>query len=266
MVHTRRAKKRSQDTGRELRMLANQHIFHHRHVIKQTDLLERAGDTTPEYAVGGQADKRCPIQANIPHGGAIDASNQIENSGFPRAVGSDNTNNLTRPDLQVHILHRCQSAKMRGNILQVQQGLARMFTLLYDTHSSSLSCSTLFYANFSFKAWISCCDIQRTQLQCGLLFWSAGQFTPPTRAWDETCRPEDHNHNENDPEDQVTNIAEGKTRNNVYDKLVKAMQEVRRVRSQRVQRVQDKQVDRIDGKRAHNHARDAAYTADDNHG
>src|SRR6266851_7670231 len=124
----------------------------------------------------------------------------------------------------------------------------------------------LFYANFGFKAWISCCDIQRTQFQCGLLFWSAGQFTPPTRAWDETCRPEDHNHNENDPEDQVTNIAEGKTRNNVYDELVKAMQEVRWVRSQRVQRVQDKQVDGIDGKRAHNHARDAAYTADDNHG
>src|SRR5579863_202460 len=154
MSHMRCAKQRTQDRGGEMCMLPNQHIFKHGHIIKETYILECTRDATPENAVGCQAYDRSPFKQNITARRLVDACYQIENGRLPGSIGSNDTDNLTRPELEIHILYCSQATKLLGNIFQVKQGLPRMLTYLFNTHCRFISCSTLFNTNFSFKTRI----------------------------------------------------------------------------------------------------------------
>ena len=50
----------------------------------------------------------------------MDAANQIEDRGFPRPVGADQSYDLSRRNRHVQIFDRCQAAEIFGDSLQCQ--------------------------------------------------------------------------------------------------------------------------------------------------
>src|SRR4249920_3075756 len=69
--------------------------------------------------------------------------------------------------------------------------------------------SLLLNAHLRFEARRSWYHIQRTYLHS--LFFNFMELAPPTRTGDEPLGPVDHNHNQNDTKEQISNIAEGET-------------------------------------------------------
>src|SRR5438270_5734161 len=73
------------------------------------------------------------------------------------------------------------------------------------------SCLLLLNAHLRFEARRSWHHIQRTHLRS--FIGSLTQLTPSARTGNEPFWPINHNHDQNDPKDQVTNIAKGETLN-----------------------------------------------------
>src|SRR5205085_3778405 len=92
------------------------------------------------------------------------------------------------------------------------------------------------------------------------------QLASSPRTWNKPFWPEDHDHDKYDAKDQVANIAEGKTRNDIGNSIVKCIEYIARVGSQTIEICKDKLVDCIDHDCSNDHARDTAYATNNHHG
>src|SRR2546421_3352112 len=91
------------------------------------------------------------------------------------------------------------------------------------------------------------------------------QFAASSCAGNESFRSEDHDRNENDTKNQVTNIAEGETRNEMNNSSLNSKKHTGGISGQSIQLRKNKLVDSIDSKRANNHPRNTADATNDHH-
>src|SRR5947207_457237 len=87
------------------------------------------------------------------------------------------------------------------------------------------------------------------------------QLAPSSCTRNESFWSEEHDHNKNDPKDQVADTIKGEGR----EYLFQGEQDVSRIRGNSIQLRQDEQVDRIDGDSTYNDARDTTQATDDHH-
>src|SRR6266516_2873732 len=91
------------------------------------------------------------------------------------------------------------------------------------------------------------------------------QFASSSRTGNESFRSEDHDRNENEAKNQVTNIAEGETRYKVGNTSIDWMQETGRISGYSIKLCENKLVDRIDNERTNDHAWNTANTTNNHH-
>src|SRR5579863_3333064 len=91
------------------------------------------------------------------------------------------------------------------------------------------------------------------------------QFAPSSCTGNKPLWSEDHNGDQNDAEDQITNIAEGETRNNLGNSPIDGVQETGRVSSNTIKSCEHKLVDCIDNECPNNHTGNASNTTNDHH-
>src|SRR5579872_2877957 len=91
------------------------------------------------------------------------------------------------------------------------------------------------------------------------------QFASAAGAGNQPFRTEDHDYDENNAEDQVTDIAERKARDDLCNGIMDKVHDVCWVRGPGVELCQNEFIDGIDDNRADNDAGDAANAADDDH-
>ena len=104
-------------------------VFLHGQVIEQTDVLESTGNTGAVYLRGIHFVGILAIQQDGAVGGLINLGQQVEDSGFARAVGADQTGDLRPADHQVEIVHGLQTAEGNAQIDAVQNGTLVNITL-----------------------------------------------------------------------------------------------------------------------------------------
>src|SRR5258707_8229640 len=122
-----------------------------------------------------------------------------------------------------------------------------------------------FNAHLCFKSGICNGNIQGSQ-HIGFLFRQVlVQFAFPARAGDQALRAENHDHNQDHTEDQVTDIAEGKTWDNLSNRVVNGKQGGTGFSSQSVELAQNQDIKRVDSQRADNHAGNAAQSTNNDH-
>src|ERR1051326_3927420 len=102
-------------------MLSHQHILQNRHIVEETNILKCTSDAAPDYLIRFQTHQRMISQTNIARSWSIDAGNQIEDCRFSRAIGSNDANDLSRPDFEIDILHGGKATKIFGDIAQFQK-------------------------------------------------------------------------------------------------------------------------------------------------
>ena len=100
------------------RRLPEHHIFQHRQMRQQTDVLE-----TPRHPAAHAQARRdvgdvAPAHADAPGGDRIDAADEIEHGGFAGAVRADERGALAARHAERQILHHLQAAERFGDAVQ----------------------------------------------------------------------------------------------------------------------------------------------------
>jgi hypothetical protein len=93
---------------------ADQHVFHHGHVVEEALVLERAGDAEASNLVGGEADELPPAVVERDPAGRrrVDAGDQVEDGRLSGAVGPDEADDLALLHLKVEIVHGPEAAEV----------------------------------------------------------------------------------------------------------------------------------------------------------
>ncbi len=108
----------------------NLDVFQHRHFPEQPDVLERPGHTEIRDFIWRQsADLRrlaVHIHFDQPFAGFIHPCKQIEQRGFPRTIGANQSDQFPRLDVKGHIRHSRQAAEVPGEILYLQNGFHQL--------------------------------------------------------------------------------------------------------------------------------------------
>src|SRR5947209_2799295 len=92
------------------------------------------------------------------------------------------------------------------------------------------------------------------------------QFASSPRTRNESFWSEDHYHDENNTKNQVTNIAEGETRNVMDNDILEDKHCIGWIRGQSIKLRENKHVDSIDGECSNDYARNTADATNDHHG
>ena len=111
---------------------ADAHVFLHRHVAKEADVLERAGDTQLVGLHGVHAGGVLAVEDDHAGGGLIHLGQQVEYGGLARAVGADEARDLGAPDGQVKVLHGFQAAELHAQVARFQHGALVHVALGHD--------------------------------------------------------------------------------------------------------------------------------------
>ena len=103
------------------------HVFDHRHVCKQADILKGSRDTglyelVDFFPVQGNA-----VQQDGALRGDVHAGEQVEHGGLACAVGADETHQLAGIDGEVKILHSVQTSEGNAQMLGLQHRRFRCF-------------------------------------------------------------------------------------------------------------------------------------------
>src|SRR5437899_1471420 len=95
------------------------------------------------------------------------------------------------------------------------------------------------------------------------------QFALSPCTGDQTFGSEDHDHHQHNPKDQVTNTAEGETRNEVGDRCVNGIQDIIQavgwISYDCIELVENKQVDTVDYQCSNDHPWDTANATNNYH-
>ena len=95
-------------------MESDEHIIQHGHLAEHLDVLEG-----PHQSQGGQALRRkprdiLPVQVDLAGSLGVEAGDDVEQGGLPRAVGADDAGNLPFRDAEGDLLQRRQAAENAG--------------------------------------------------------------------------------------------------------------------------------------------------------
>src|SRR5579883_3170687 len=187
-------------------MLADEHVLQHRHVIKQANILKRTRDPSPQHLIWIEANDRRASEPNITGRGAIDPRNQVKDGRLARAIGTDDAHDLVRGHLEIHALHRDESAEDLGDAAQFKQWCRsraiEVIGRLNTMHSHILySPYSLFNAYVRLKPRRAWGGIQCSHLNYLLLICNAVQLSTSPRAWKNALGTEDHKGDEQDTKD-----------------------------------------------------------------
>ena len=108
------------------------YIFFHCQFVKQTDILERTGDTRLIYLHGIHPGSVFSVQQNRSPGRLIYLSQQIEYRRLSRSVGTDQPRDLRPADGQIEVLHRLQPAEIDSEMARLQNGRFADITFRHD--------------------------------------------------------------------------------------------------------------------------------------
>ena len=93
-----------------------QNIVQNRHLVKQADVLEGAGNARMAGLNGRVVVDILLVEQDGAVGRLIHLGQQVENGGFARAVGADQTGDLGHADGQVEIVHRLEAAELHSEV------------------------------------------------------------------------------------------------------------------------------------------------------
>ncbi|KPD00491.1 hypothetical protein LR69_01143 [Geobacillus sp. BCO2] len=107
----RQPKAGAEDSARQPCMKADHHIFQHRHIRKQLQVLKRPRHSQHRQLVRLFAVDHAPLKADGAASRRNHAANHIEQCRFPRPVRPDHGNHLPFGDAERDVLHRLHAAK-----------------------------------------------------------------------------------------------------------------------------------------------------------
>jgi hypothetical protein len=96
-------------------------IFDHREGREQPDVLESTGDSHAGALVHFLPGEVLTGQMNGAGARWIDSGDEVENSGFARAIWSDQSDQLALIDGEVDGIEDSQSAKANGNVVELEK-------------------------------------------------------------------------------------------------------------------------------------------------
>jgi len=118
-------RRQAQDTGphavNNLVVQADLDVIQNCHIIKQADVLERAGNARLADGFRGGTGNIVAIQHNVALGGLIHTGQHIEHGGFARAVGADQAIQMAFFDFKVQLRNGLQAAERNAKVTDFQQ-------------------------------------------------------------------------------------------------------------------------------------------------
>ena len=104
---------------------ADQQVVQHRGMLKQFDVLKRAGNAQPCHRLRqllGQPDQALRSQViDLARGGRVDAADQVEHGCLACAIGPDQGEDLARLDIKADLVDRQHPAKAHAQIVGGQK-------------------------------------------------------------------------------------------------------------------------------------------------
>ena len=95
-------------------------IFLHSHLVKQTDVLEGAGNPQPGSLYNAQAFQVLAVDQDGSAGGFIYLGKQVEYRGFAGAIRTDETCDFGFADGKVKVIHGFQAAEFDAQMTGFQ--------------------------------------------------------------------------------------------------------------------------------------------------
>ena len=128
-------RRQAQDTGphavNNLVVQADLDVIQNCHIIKQADVLERAGNASMDDLMRFFAVHPLAAEVERTLGGFVDAGNEVENRRLARAVGADEPDQLGLANFHVEVIHSLQAAELDAEMLCFQYRCCHNgFTLL----------------------------------------------------------------------------------------------------------------------------------------
>jgi hypothetical protein len=90
-------------------------------VPPEQHVLEGAAQSARGDLVGRKSEEALALQSNLALGGAVDAGNQIEDSGLAGPVRADQTAHLPGRNFEIVVVNSPQPAEEMGHVLDIQQ-------------------------------------------------------------------------------------------------------------------------------------------------
>src|SRR5262245_15500785 len=100
---------------------ADNDVLHYAQACKRFHQLKRAAKACPADLVRAPAIDTFPCQADLARIRAIDAGNQIEAGRLAGAVGTDQTDDLSRGYVEAHLLHGLEAAEALRHAADLEQ-------------------------------------------------------------------------------------------------------------------------------------------------
>ena len=95
-------------------------IFNHTQLCKHFWILEGAGHAQSYDVLGAFARDLVSIKFNAAFRGFVQSGQKVENSCFPRAIGTDDADDFTLFDMKGHMVNSDQPAKMDRQIFYIK--------------------------------------------------------------------------------------------------------------------------------------------------
>ena len=97
-------------------------VIEYRKVSEETDILERSGDTGLVDIHDSLSGSILAVKDDPAARGIVYLGQKIEDGRLSRAVGADQTYDLTVIDLHVEVVDSCQTAEVDAELLYVENG------------------------------------------------------------------------------------------------------------------------------------------------
>ncbi len=109
-----------QHIGPGMDVAAHLHVFQHRKVLEQLDVLEGTHDAQLGHFLGGEVGDVPPVKQDLAGGHLVSAGAEIEKGGLAGAVGADDAEDLALFNLHVHVVDGFQAAEVFADGLAFQ--------------------------------------------------------------------------------------------------------------------------------------------------
>ena len=91
------------------------------HVTPQTEVLKGPAKTHGGNLIRFKADDGFAIQEDFTFGWTVNATYEIKDGGFARAIGTDQSSNLAGFDLKVVVIYSPESAEIVAHLSNLKQ-------------------------------------------------------------------------------------------------------------------------------------------------
>ena len=97
-------------------------VLHHRERREQREVLEGPPDAQRGHAVGAEAEDRPAREQDRALVGCVELAHAVEERGLPRAVRTDEADDLTIADVEGDVIQRDDAAETHRDVTNGQQG------------------------------------------------------------------------------------------------------------------------------------------------